>query len=103
MLNPSESNMSREAAYAQSIAAIVVHCSPVGYHKGPFLLTQLSTIIARHLYLPVVLLEGANIDAARINDGVDDALGGHLEGGGRRGDGQAEFNGKGAHLRAVVA
>ena len=50
----------------------------------------------------MILLQGADINAPRIDDGVNDTLGGHLEGGGRRGDGQAELNGEGAHLRTVV-
>ena len=53
--------------------------------------------------LPMVFLQGTDIDSSCVNDGVDDTLGGHLEGGGRRGDGQAELNGEGAHLRAVIA
>ena len=51
----------------------------------------------------MILLQGADIDSTRIDDGVDQSLGGHLEGGGRRGDGQAEFNGEGAHLCTVIA
>ena len=51
----------------------------------------------------MILLQRAHIDSTRIDNGVDNAFGGHLEGGGCRGDGQAELYGEGAHLRAIVA